>query len=205
MQGLINDCSQRSFWPNGFAFWVYGQTLFDTSLSFDALLEDYFSHAYGEDWRRVAELLEKVGTLLDRRYLHGQLSANKKVGKFFNPAMAQRIARLPRMLNAYLPFLQANKNRPYRAQTVAYRLLILYTQYLKGLGKALQTKATGNGEKAREQFMAFLKEFGKHEVAVERYFDQYMFYLGMNERIFKRMEAKDGLDGALFGVRDKKE
>lgn len=205
LQGLINDCSQRSFWPNGFAFWVYGQTLFDTSVSFDALLEDYFSHAYGEDWRRVVELLEKISGLMDRRYLHGQLSANKKVGKFFNPAMAEKLHQVPQVLDAYLPFLQANKTMPYRAQTVAYRLLILYTKYLRGLGEALEIKATGDGEKAREQFIAFLKDFGHHEVAVERYFDQYMFYLGMNERIFKRMEDKAAMDGALFGAREKKE
>ena len=39
LNGLINDCSQRSFFPNGFAFYIYGQLQFDTSLTFDELKE----------------------------------------------------------------------------------------------------------------------------------------------------------------------
>ena len=35
--GTIEDGSQRGFFPNGFPFYTYGQTLFDTSLDFDQL------------------------------------------------------------------------------------------------------------------------------------------------------------------------
>ena len=48
LRGIIEDASQRSFFPNGFAFYVYGETLFDGQVRFEELREDYFSHAYGE-------------------------------------------------------------------------------------------------------------------------------------------------------------
>ena len=47
-EGIIEDGSQRSFFPNGLSFYVYAQTLFDMSLTFDKLKEDYFRHAYGD-------------------------------------------------------------------------------------------------------------------------------------------------------------
>ena len=75
-QGVVEDGSQRSFWPNGFAFTVYGQTLFDTERSFEEMKNDYYSHAYGEDWKTVVAFFEELGKQLDFRYLHGKLSAD---------------------------------------------------------------------------------------------------------------------------------
>ena len=63
--GLIEDGSQRSFFPNGFSLYTYGATLFDTSVDFEELKADYFSHAYGEDWREVVAFLEELGRLFD--------------------------------------------------------------------------------------------------------------------------------------------
>ena len=47
IRGVIEDASQRTFFPNGFCFYIYATTLFDTSIDFDAAVEDYYSHAYG--------------------------------------------------------------------------------------------------------------------------------------------------------------
>lgn len=201
LKGLINDCTQRSYWPNGFAFYVYGQAQFDRSVSFEELLEDYFSHAYGKDWCQVVQLFEEIGKVMDTEFLHGYRSANEKVGKYYNPDVAENLRKVPAVAEKYAEFLNGHKNMPCRAQTVAYRLLILYLEYIKGLAKALELKALGRGDEARTAFEEFLKTFGKHEVAVERYFDQYMFYLGMNARIFSSKESKDGLDGVVFGAR----
>ena len=63
---------------------------------------------------------------------------------------------------------------PYRAQTVAYKLLRYYMEYCTGLAKCFSLKCLGAGVEAKEEFEKFLAEFGKHEVEIERYFDQYM-------------------------------
>ncbi|MBQ5800492.1 MAG: DUF4838 domain-containing protein, partial [Clostridia bacterium] len=59
-QGIIEVGSQRSFFPNGFAFYVYASTLFDTSVDFEDLKRDYFAHAYGDEWEEVADFFERV-------------------------------------------------------------------------------------------------------------------------------------------------
>jgi hypothetical protein len=58
--GIIEDGSQRSAFPNGLAFYTYARTLYDSSLSSDDLIEDYFSHIYGEDWKLFREYLSKL-------------------------------------------------------------------------------------------------------------------------------------------------
>ena len=40
INGVIEDCSQRSFFPTGLAFYTYARTLFDTSLSFEQIKEE---------------------------------------------------------------------------------------------------------------------------------------------------------------------
>ena len=98
-QGLINDCSQRSFWPNGFPFYIYGQLQFDTTLTFEELLEDYYSHAYGEDWREVLAYFEKIGDAVDPYFVQGKRSADLRVAKRYNPAKAVTMREV-RAINA---------------------------------------------------------------------------------------------------------
>ncbi|MBQ2757254.1 MAG: DUF4838 domain-containing protein [Clostridia bacterium] len=189
LNGLINDCSQRSFWPNGFAFFLYGQLQFDTSLSFEALLEDYFSHAYGEDWRTVVKLLEEIGAAMDVHYLSGKRSADLKVGKRYNPAVAEELKRMPEIAKKYNDFLQTHRVMPMRAQTIAYKLLRYYMEYCEKLSFALLAKCRGEGEIALTRFKELLADFGRHECELETYYDQFMMGFALYHRIFAKMET----------------
>ena len=188
LNGLINDCSQRSFFPNGFAFYIYGQLQFDTSLAFDELKEDYFSHAYGEDWREVEEILKKLGKAMSYKYLEGYRTANTAIGRWYNPAVADELRQVPAIAEEAKAFLEAHKNMPMRAQTVAYRLFILYMEYCVGLSKCLIPKCYGAGDEAKAMFLDFLADFGRHEVAIERYFDQHMMGYAYSAKVFNRKE-----------------
>ena len=188
LNGLINDCSQRSFWPNGFAFFLYGQVQFDTSLKFEDLLEDYFSHAYGEDWKEIVRILEKIGKAIDVKYVTGLRSADLKIEKRYNPAVAEELRQMPAIAEEAKEFLEAHKNMPMRAQTVAYKLMRLYMEYCVGLSKCLIAKCFGAGAEAREMFMDFLADFGRHEAEIETYYDQYMAGYGFDSKVFKKKE-----------------
>ncbi len=190
LNGLINDCSQRSFFPNGFAFYIYGQLQFDTSLSFEYLLEDYFSHAYGEDWREVLAIFEKIGKAMDYKYLACKRSADKKVGRSYNPAMAADLRRVPEIVEEAKEFLDAHKSMPMRAQTVAYKLLRYHMEYCTGLAECFTLKCLGAGPEAKRAFEAFLAEFGKHEAEIGTYFDQFLMGYGFAALVFDNMEKE---------------
>ena len=164
--GIIEDCSQRSFFPNGFRFYLYGSTLFDTSLTFEELLDDYFKHAYGEDYKEVIKFFEELGKLIDFRF------ANKrKKGLFNEPQYESDLRSVAAFVDSFVPFVEAHKNMPKRVQTVAYRILWRYLEYCKGISSVFATKCIGEDEKANKEFARFTASFGKYELEMERWYD----------------------------------
>jgi len=184
LNGLINDCSQRSFFPSGFAFFLYGQVQFDTSLKFEDLVEDYFSHAYGEDWRTVAEMLRKIGAAIDVKYMEGKRRAHPKLSSRYNPAVAKELREMPKIAAEYKDFLEAHRVMPYRAQTVLFKLLRYHVELCVGLAKCLVPKCLGAGPEAAALFQTFLAEIGPREREIEACFDQYMMAFGYNAYLF---------------------
>jgi hypothetical protein len=174
LNGMVNDCSQRPFFPNGFSFFIYGQVQFDTSLKYEDLMEDYFSHAYGEDWREVVKILEGIGECFDHKFMARKRYIDVNIGKWYNPAMAPTLRKMPAVAESAKEFLDSHKNMPMRAQTVAYKLLRYYMEYCTGLARCVAIKCMGAGVEAKEEFEKFLFEFCKHEVEIETYYDQYM-------------------------------
>ncbi len=191
LNGLINDCSQRSFWPNGFAFFVYGQAQFDTSVSFETLLEDYFSHAYGDNWKEVVKLLERLGEALDSEYLSGYRSANSNISRFYNPAIADDLRSVTAIVSEYEAFLDAHRGCEYRAQTVAYKLLRYYMEYCVSLANCLIPKCYGAGVEAKKLFDEFTAEFGRHEWELATYCDFFLFNSALTGRIFNKIETNN--------------
>jgi len=189
--GTIEDGSQRAFFPNGFPFYTYGQTLFDSTIDFEQLKEDYFSHAYGEDWKEVIAFYEKMGQCFDHKFLAGENSANPKIGKFYNPSMVEKLRQVKGIVEEFADFVEAHKNMPLRAQTVAYRLLRRYLEYVCGISEVFILKSLGAGKEAKALYDSFLKEFGKYELEMERYFDIHNMGNAMYKRILNKNEVFD--------------
>lgn len=192
VNGIIEDGSQRSFFPNGFNFYVYGETLFDNGVDYNFLKEDYFSHAYGEEWEKVEEFFRTLDRGFDNDYMIGRKSADPELGKFYNPEVAQKMRAAIKVIDEFAPFVEAHKNMPLRAQTVAYRLLAKYLEFCRGIGGALILKAYGAEEEAEIASREFFREFGKNEVAIERYYDQSLYEKAYTWKIFSKKKSNIG-------------
>ncbi|MBQ9920836.1 MAG: DUF4838 domain-containing protein, partial [Clostridia bacterium] len=165
--GIVEDGSQRSFFPNGFAWYVYANTLFDTSCDFDSLRDDYYSHAYGDDWQKVLTLMEKTAEAMDRDFLERETK-----GGFLDPSQKEKLESVKDIKAEFDKYFETHLNSHIRVQTVATRLLEKFFEYCEGIAAALIYKCMGEDKKANEMYFAFLREFGKYEVEIERYFDQ---------------------------------
>jgi len=192
--GTIEDGSQRSFFPNGFAFYVYGATLFDTSLDFEQIKEDYFSHAYGEDWREVVAFLEGLGNLFNHQYLDGSLSANPAIGRFYNPKLAQNLRKVPAFVDAFETFVKAHKNMPKRVQTVSMRLLFRYLEYCKRVSEIFAVKCFGATDEAENLYKKFLNDFGKYELEMQLYYDQSNMAHAFNRNLVREKDNIPGME-----------
>ena len=177
--GINQDGSQRSFFPTGFPFYAYASTLFDTSVNFEELKEDYFSHAFGKDWREVEKFLDRVGELVPFGYLYGKMTKNPTRGNYYNPEVAETAAKIPALVEEFSAFVESHKVCAKRAETVSYKLLRYYLKYLKGLSEVIVLKASGNHNASATAWKHFAAECGAWEIDIERWFDQRMFHTAL--------------------------
>lgn len=182
--GLIEDGSQRSYFPNGFNYYVYAATLFDTNVDYEALKRDYFTHAYGEIAEDVIEYLTAITKAFDINYLMIRAASSSSYKpNFYRPEHVPSLQSVHDITAKIAPVLEAHKNMPYRAQTVAVRLLQKHLEYCNGLADMWVLKAQGKDQEAVDAYNAFLESFGKYEVEIQTYFDHYMFHASMSRLI----------------------
>lgn len=172
LNGVVEDGSQRGFFPNGFAMHIYAATLLDHNCDYEAELEDYFSHVYGEDWRAVREYLQKVSDLFDLGWMYGERRVSNDHSAYYDPARADLLEKAQVIAEEGKKLAEAHLAMPTRPQTVSYRLLLRHAEYIIGLAACMAEKAKGNDEAALEKGFEFFHSFGRHEFEIERYFDQ---------------------------------
>ena len=171
INGCIEDGSQRSGFPNGFAVYVYAATLMDRNVEFDALVEDYFSHAYGQDWEKVVKLLEKISQAFDFAYMEGAKSADPAHSDYYNPDHVQSLQKVFELTAYERSLVKKHLNMPYRPQTISWRLLLRHVEYCELMARLMIEKAQGNDFRAVEIAKEFADEMGKYELELERYYD----------------------------------
>ena len=171
--GMIQDGSQRAFFPNGFNYYVYASTLFDNDVDFEELKKDYFSHAYGDQWQTVVEYLEQIDAHMPQTYMEAK-HTSPTASSFYNPDMEKTLLEVEGITHKYEEIFSQHRNMPYRAQTVAMRLLTKHTEFCRGYASAMAIKCLGKDAEAKEVAKNFLTAFGAGELAIERYYDHMM-------------------------------
>jgi len=176
LSGYVEDGSQRSFFPNGFAVHVYAETLMNRECDFDKVVEDYFSHAYGDGWLQVLAAFQKLQDSLEFSYMAGERSARPDWGSHYNPEQAVKLRSVEEIAAAEEAIAMAHSNMPYRCQTASMRLLRRHAEYIRGIAGFMGLKAQGKDAEALESLEAFRIRFGAYEVELERYFDHFLAF-----------------------------
>ncbi|MBQ8611363.1 MAG: DUF4838 domain-containing protein [Oscillospiraceae bacterium] len=182
--GLIQDGSQRSYFPTGYPFHAYAATLFDTNTDLDALREDYFRHAFGDIWQQVLDYFAAIGDAFDMKYLMD--GADSPIGRFYSPAHAEKLRTVQQIADRYAPRFEEHRIMPMRAQTVSMRLLLLHLEYVRGLAQAWILKALGADQEAAAAFERFMESFGRHEYMLGTWFDQWMCYASLHRQLCEK-------------------
>ena len=169
--GAVEDGSQRSFFPNGLSMYVYAEALLDDTLTFEAIAQDYLRHSYGENWQQVRAVLQAVSEACDYAWMEGEASEDPARGSRYAPKQAEKLDYLPALAAQLRNLVPCAATRP---QAVSYQLLGHLADYIEGLHTFLREKALGNDAAVADLADAFWREFGKREVAIERYYDQFL-------------------------------
>ncbi len=174
IHGYIVDGSQRSFFPHSFHMHIYAEALLNRDCDYEAVKEDYFKHIYGEDWKTVVDLMERITEVFDFAYMEGEKSADPDKGAYYNPEHAKKLAAVKVLAAEEREIAAAHMTMPTRPQTVSYRMLLAHADYIELLADVIEQKALGNEDKAKELFEVFKKEAGKLEFQWERYYDHFL-------------------------------
>lgn len=167
--GFVEDGSQRSFFPNGFAMYIYAEALMNRECDYEAVLADYLQHIYGDAWQEARDYLQKVTDLFD--FACEKASDPYHEVNFYNPDYARRLSGVKELAAEGRALALKHLSMPTRPQTLSMRLLLRHAEYIEGMAEFLKEKALGNDKAAEERFEAFLESFGKYEWELERYLD----------------------------------
>ena len=184
--GLIQDGSQRSFFPTGYHFLTYAETLFDTGADLEEIKRDYFTHAFGEIADDVINYLTEITEAFDMPYLMDGVNAaanssgSTPADSYYSPAHAKKFRTVKDIVAKYAPIFEAHKVMPYRAQTVSMKLIRYHMEYVSDLAEIWTLKALGADPEVVAKFRPMENKFGRHEFEIGTYFDQRMAYSSWN-------------------------
>ncbi|MBE6589338.1 MAG: DUF4838 domain-containing protein [Ruminococcaceae bacterium] len=174
VDGLIQCGSQRSFFPNGFAYYVHARRLFDDTLSFEALQKEYFDCAYGTHAGDALSYFTEIERCFDVVFTEGEKSEDPSRSRYYCPAETERLQTVSRIAETGRELAEQMQRAETRITAVSARLLRYHAEYAVLLADFFAWKAKGCTEEAQAACERFRLEFGKYEERIEAYYDHFL-------------------------------
>ena len=190
IRGILEDGSQRCFFPTGLALYVYARTLYDETLSYEEIAEDYFSCAFGEDWRLFYDYLDELGRAFDHSYMCGQKNKKRDVFGLYNPDKVADFERVPEIIARATELIRSHYNSDSRLRTVSVRLLEHHAEFAALLAEAMIPKCLGDDASAYAKYEILKDKMGSREQAIELYYDHCLAMNALRARIFSKVSSE---------------
>jgi len=171
IDGYLQDGSNKHFFPHGFHEFIHAETLVNRDCDYDALLDDYFSLLFGEDYQEVLSYLNNVSEAFGEKYMAGEDHTPGATDPLHNPERAPKLEPVFEMAAVARALAKKNRKTPVRVQALAWRLLDRHAEMVAGLADVFIAKCRGYDKLALEKMDAFIESFGRHDYELERYCD----------------------------------
>lgn len=168
LNGLMSCQVHRSFLPTGFPMYVMGKVLWDDSLRFEDLEEDYFMHAYGPDGMLCKNYLSQLSESFNPPYWRNETEQISQVA-------AEQFEKIPDIIHAFSAVVEANQQQDDATVEASWRYIEYHSHICKRLASILYHKATGNNAEMRSQWHSLTKFVQENEMAYQQVFDVQMF------------------------------
>ena len=176
LRGMIEDRSQRQAFPTGFANYVWSRAMFDGDATFDAIKEDYFSHAFGADWAKALAYLEKVSALFDFDYMVTlKRLALKSQDIEVNEERIRSFEQAAALARSMKDLCSQHIVQEFRCVSVSWQLLLWHCEFCALYAESMYYRCLKDEEntlKAREALIDYIMS-REHEV--QKYFDTFHF------------------------------
>jgi hypothetical protein len=186
--GCMQDGSVKSFFPNGFAEYIYAETLIHRDLDYEKALHDYYNALYGEEADTVIAYLTDITDAFSFAYMEGEMSLDPNHGPHYNPERVAHLQKVPGICEKLRAVIAQRSRDKLRPRGTAWRLLEHHCAYCEGFAAVMAEKCAGHDALALEKFKVFLLYFGKRDYEIERYFD-FSLAAYSNYSVAKQMPA----------------
>ena len=170
MNGCMQDGSNKSFWPNGFMMHIFNEAMVNRDCDYEAEVADFFRAQYGASWEYARKYLQDISDAFNHKYMCGEMSADEKMGVHYNPAHAQSLKKVADITDQLLAF-EKTVQPAHRVEYLGWKLLRYHALFCAELAKVMTAKCQGDTPGAMELLEKHLADFGKYDVALERWFD----------------------------------
>ena len=184
ISGIIQCGGPCAYFPTGISYYTYAMAMYNKSLSFDEIVEEYFQGIFGDDWREIYEIFTEMSELLPADYVSSS-SALIRPNVYVSEEMAEKIPKITPLLEREKKFVEAHYNSDRRVRTLAVRLLEKHIEFVTLMSEVFLAKAKGENEKALELFAPARIKFGRHEPTISKYFSHALYFsaLGLCAKI----------------------
>lgn len=176
IQGIIEDQTQRGFFPTAYPQYVYAMSLFDASLTLEEIEEDYFSHAFGTQWQKACDYLKEISHIFEFSYMVSNSPFGHYKGEMKNSYIAQNMMKVSELASDFDNIIKENINSSHRVQSVSWQLLSDFKEFVVLYADACRQRALGNLNEASEAFKALCSKMSPIEDKLQRYFDLGLFH-----------------------------
>ncbi len=179
--GVMDDKTQRSYFPTGLPMAVYGETLFDQSLDLDAFTDCYFEKAFGKDGKAVRAYLEKMSAIFGPDELRigddvvgadtgtgGELLRQGFVGK---EETVTRISAIFDCLDAFKAIIERDRSDEPACVQESWRILKWHQEYCRLYAEVFIALGKADKELARKKVNAMEDWMAKNEDEFQPYLD----------------------------------
>ena len=166
VNGYISCQELRSALPNSLPNYVMGRLLWDTSLEFIEIVEDYYTHAYGENWYSCLEYLRTLSNLSSCDYFNAiGLRQNKNLHKRYN--------QVENEVRTFKNTIQHAVETTFGLQKMFWERIDYHSNYCILLSQALSALSGGDGALAQKYWQAFMDYIRKNEAYYQDCLDVY--------------------------------
>lgn len=164
LNGYISCQELRAFLPNGLPNYVMGYLLLDENETFEQLMQEYFSAAYGSCWQEAVTYLSKVSELSDCDYIN-------RIGARTNHGLCRQYTELlsyTKTFSVHIKELLASEPDAF-----FWKLLDYHSEYVMLLTEALIPLTCGDTVSANEKYSSFYRFVCENEPYMQPYLDVY--------------------------------
>ncbi|MFR1831642.1 MAG: DUF4838 domain-containing protein [Lachnospiraceae bacterium] len=165
LNGYISCQELRCGFPNFLPNYVMGYTLFDETASFQELVQEYFSAAYGHGWEEVLSYLTDLSNLCSCDYFNGK-------GERISPSTAEHMELLLKRAASFGQDLPSRTHTD-KPENLFWKHLDYHREYSLQLGKALLLLSKGETDAAQQVWHDFQNWICQNESSFQSCLDVY--------------------------------